>query len=392
MRKFWLSLFCGVLFVFFIPLRSSCALSAFAQTEEKEEVVIKTIEEEIENLDLDNLEQYYEELNLDSSFNSSSIKELVYGLISGKESLDISSIIKMITNSITGNISSIIRLVISIMVIVLLSKFAGSLISESSSKTIVNYITLLILLGLLAYLIKDSLYDTVNSIYIVKDIMEVVFPILLSLLCLIGASGASMGYQPVLVLLVSGVVEIFAYILSAVVILYFVLSVLSSITDYIKLNKLKAFLASFYKTTIGIVFTIFIGYISLAGITSSVKDGISIKTAKYALRSYLPLVGGYVSDSYELFRAGSILIKNSVGMVGIILIFSAIIYKVLNLTLYSLGFKLIGALTEPFGESKLTEFLSSLGTVFKFLIASIVSVFMMCFIGLLLIISTANTI
>lgn len=104
----------------------------------------------------------------------------------------------------------------------------------------------------------------------------------------------------------------------------------------------------------------------------------------------MPLVGGYISDSYEIFRMGSVLIKNAIGVIGIILLFASIIKAVINLIIMNLTFKLVAGITEPFASKEVGEFLSSLSVVISYLIACIVSVFMMGFITLLVIISTAN--
>ena len=132
------------------------------------------------------------------------------------------------------------------------------------------------------------------------------------------------------------------------------------------------------------------GYLSLSGITSSGADGLSIKTAKYAIKSYLPLVGGYVSDSYEIFRVGSVVIKNSIGAISVVLLFAIIIGKVVTLILYNLGFKLASGLSEPFGMNKITKFLASLSTIFNFLIAGIVVCFLLSAITLFILMSVGN--
>ena len=215
-------------------------------------------------------------------------------------------------------------------------------------------------------------------------------PILLSLLVTVGGSSASATFQPAVVVLTGGVIEVIIYASTTAISLFVVLSVLGELTDNIKLDKLRGLVSSTYKWVLGLVFTIFMGYLSLSGITASGADRISIKTAKYAIKSYIPLVGGYVSDSYEIFRMGSVLIKNSLGMVGVIILFSLVIGKVVSLILYNLGFKLASGISEPLGLNKVTKFLSSLSTIFNFLIAGIVSCFLLCFLTLLIIMSSAN--
>lgn len=361
-----------------------------AEETKTENNIEKSLYSDLEEIDLSQMQDFYSELNAKEIFGTEDVKELIYNLISGKTTLNSTEIIQLSKNLITNNINSILKLVVTIVLVVAACKIASVLSINKSESTILNYTVLLIILSLIATVVTDSLMDITNGIIKVKSVMEVVSPILLSLLAIIGANGSTNAYSPVLVVLSGGVIEVIAILTTTITTLYFVLSIIGAITNHIKLDKFKSFLASFYKITIGFIFTIFIGYLSITGITSSAKDGISIKTAKFAIRSYLPIVGGYVSDSYELFRAGSVLIKNSIGVVAVIIIFGILISKIVSLLLYNLGFKLAGAIIEPMEEGKISKFLASLPVVFNFLFVAIMSIFMMCFISLIVIISTAN--
>jgi len=241
-----------------------------------------------------------------------------------------------------------------------------------------------------ASIIASSLSSSVAVILEIKNVMEIICPILLAMLVAVGGVSSASVYQPTIVVLTGGIIKIVASLLVPIVTLYFILSVLSGINSSIKLDKFKAFLSSTFKWSVGFVFTIFMGYLTLSGVMASGKDGISIKTAKYALKSYLPIVGGYVSDSYEIFRAGGVLIKNAVGTIGAVILFSLVIIKVINLIVYNLAFKFASGVTEPFASKEISSFLSSLSTIFSYLIAAIIIVFMMSFITIIVFISTAN--
>lgn len=363
-----------------------------SEKSEQTQQLENTLKNEIESLDLQGLEDYYEELNLNEIFTETSLKELVYKLITGEQKINNEVLLGIFKTAVTQSLNNIINIVTIIILIVAASRLSNILTSNNSTSSIVNYMVLLVILSIISGVVTSSLNGTIESIQKVKSVIETLSPILLSFLVLIGASGASSVYGPLLVVLAGAVVEIVLYVLLSVITIYFVLSIISAITDQIKLDKFRSFLVSFFKYTIGFIFTIFIGYLSITGITSSTKDGISIKTAKYAIRSYLPLVGGYISDSYELFRAGSVLMKNSIGTIGVIIIFSVVIIKVISLLIYNLGFKFAGAVIEPMGENKISNFIASLSVVFNFLLVTIIAVFMMCFITLLVIISTANVV
>ena len=56
--------------------------------------------------------------------------------------------------------------------------------------------------------------------------------------------------------------------------------------------------------------------------------GLNIKptqTTKYTIKSYIPIMGGYLSEGMDLILASSLLIKNSLGLVGVMLLITTIL-------------------------------------------------------------------
>lgn len=383
--------FIGLLIVLGSLVNKRCFTGCIAYAQDARSGINYNLEETIEELELENLEEYYYEFNIDDNFSNKSIKEVLYGLITGEEELSLVNVLNVLTIGIKNSISDIIKLIITIVIIVAVSALSSLNLDKSKTTKVVNYIIIIFLLSLVSAIITSSISKVVDVIYSIKNVMEVISPILLALLVSVGGVGSSTAYGPIIVLLTGSVVHIVAGILVSIITIYFVLSVLTSLNSTIKLDKLKTFFLSSFKWILSFIFTIFIGYLSLSGITAGGKDGLSIKTAKFALKSYLPLVGGYVSDSYEIFRAGSILIKNALGTLGVIILFGIVVLVVIKLVLYNLCFKFACGITEPFASRETTSFLSSLSVVFNYLIACVVSVFMMSFIIIIVIISTANS-
>lgn len=359
-------------------------------TTKVEESVINQLEE----FDYGELENFFETEIDEDVFEKKTLKEILKDMVLNDENFGIDKVWQLVVEKTVGEIGTVLKLVALIVAIVGFGAFS-QLLEEYTKKgsgiaSVINFFILTLILSIVAKVIADFIGDTTDLLYKIKKLMEIIFPLLLSLLITIGGTSVSKNFEPAVVVLTGGVIEILVYLTTTVVSIYLVLSVLGELSKAVKLNNLKIFIISTYKWTLGLIFTIFMGYLSLSGITASSSDKISIKTAKYALKSYIPLVGGYVSDSYEIFRVGSVLLKNSIGVIGVVLLFSLIVGKVLTLIVYNLGFKLASGLSEPIATNKISGFLSSLSTIFNLLIAGIVACFLMCSLTLLIIISTAN--
>ena len=173
-------------------------------------------------------------------------------------------------------------------------------------------------------------------------------------------------------------------------ILSFVFNIMGNISPNIKMEKFSKFFSSLFKWLIGIVFTLFVSFITIQGITAITTDNISIKTAKFALKSYIPILGGYLSDGVSLIMASSVLVKNGVGVTGLILLFSTILSPVLKILIFMLGLKLVAGILEPLTEKRISDFIYGVSKSLSMLIVCVVGMGFMYLISIGLIMCSAN--
>ena len=88
--------------------------------------------------------------------------------------------------------------------------------------------------------------------------------------------------------------------------------------------------------------------------------------------------------------AGSVLIKNAVGLSAVFLLFSIVLQPVIYMIVFQLMLKLFAALTEPVGDTRISGFLMSMSKSVSYLLAVIMAIGLMIFISLLLLIISAN--
>ena len=128
----------------------------------------------------------------------------------------------------------------------------------------------------------------------------------------------------------------------------------------------------------------------MQGITASVYDGITVRTTKFALSKYIPVIGGYLSEGFNTVMAGSVLIKNSVGLTGVVILLVTVLPFIVNLVILSLSVKLAAAIVEPLGNARIVELLVGLSKSIGILIAILLGLAFLYFVLLLLVISTGN--
>ena len=135
----------------------------------------------------------------------------------------------------------------------------------------------------------------------------------------------------------------------------------------------------------------FVGLLSLEGTLSSSVDGLTAKTAKAAVSSFIPVVGKMLGDTIDTVMGCASILKNAVGLVGVIIIIGICIGPVLKLASLTIIYHLGAALCQPIADEKIVKLLEQMGGTFKILLAITCSVSVMLMIGVTLVIKISNS-
>ena len=146
-----------------------------------------------------------------------------------------------------------------------------------------------------------------------------------------------------------------------------------------------------YILEIGILLTIFVGVLSIEGTLGSSVDGITAKTAKAAVSSFIPVVGKVLGDAVDTVIGCSAILKNAIGIVGVIVVIAICITPILKLAIITIIYHLTAALCEPIADSKIVSLISQMADTFKILLAILCSISVMLIIGITLVINISNT-
>ena len=247
-------------------------------------------------------------------------------------------------------------------------------LGKKSIGSVIHFVTYGVVIILIFTIVMRMITLTSNTLNSIKSQMDAVFPILLTMLTAVGGSVSVSVYQPAMALLSSFIVNIFTLILLPLFLISTVLALVSNLSNNVKLDKLISFIHSLFKWIVGIIFTVFIGFASIQGITAGAIDGLSIKTAKFAIKSYVPLIGSYISDGFYILLASSSLIKNAIGATGLLLLAGTILSPILELVIFMLALKLMAGIIEPLGDGKIASFVSTLSKNMSLLISILVAV------------------
>ena len=367
------------------------AFYSLAADDNLEQELTQEVENIIGDIDFSELENYYNKSSefFNSAFGTNSFKEFLEELVRGEILTEFDSVFSAIFAIIKSNFASILSPILLILVIMLLAtvfKSVRSKVAESEVASAIFFICYAIITTIICSIITSIISSATAAISKMKNQCDVSFPIVLMLMNTIGGGSSVKAYKPMVLLLSNFVSNVFVKVLLPIVITVFVLGLIGAISKKSKLTGFIDFFNSSFKWIIGLVFTIYIGFMSIQGITASAADGISIKTAKYAIKNYVPMLGGYISDGFELARAGALIVKNALGFSGIFAMSTIVLGPILMICSVQLSLKLIIGIVEPVSDGKSKQILSVASKSLSMLLTVVIGVFMMYFVSTMLLI------
>ena len=299
-------------------------------------------------------------------------------------------IIKILGKEVSSNIKILISILVIIVIHGILKSITDGLENSNVSQIIyfVQYILIVTLIMSNFTEIIKLIKETANNLV---GFINLLMPLLLTLMVYTGNITTSTVLEPIMLFISDFIGNIIVNALIPIVLIIVVFSIISKISDRIQVEKISEFLKSGVVWFLGISLTIFVEVVSLEGTLSSSVDGITAKTAKAAVSSVIPVVGKVLGDVVDSVLGCGVILKNAVGVVGVIVIIGICILPVLKIATLSIMYSLASAVVQPVADDKIVKLLDEMSGVFKLLLGILCSLSVILIIGVTLVIKISNS-
>lgn len=357
-------------------------------------IIDSVIEDQIDRVvDTEEIDIFLKDLLAENELSfSASPKELIMKAIKGEKLVDGETLIGDISKIIFKELHLSLNLLSKILIITLISTILTNMqnsFEDSSISQLANYFTYVLIAALVLTNFSDLLDMAKVTVGRMVDFMQLILPILLTLLIVTGGPSTKILYHPMIL----GTVNILGISVSNIVfpLIYFsfIVSILSNLSQRAELGKLANLARQIITFVISAIFTIFIGILTIYGLSTNI-DGLSIRTAKFAVDSLVPIVGGFLSDSVDAVIGSSAILKNGIGIIGLIILVLIILLPIIKITVLLLIYSIIGAIVEPIASSNIVKFFGDVSKTLLLVLISLVAVGIMFFITITITVDTGN--
>jgi stage III sporulation protein AE len=378
----------AVLTIFILLLMFGSA-SIIAVGEGYGEELNQTVIDQINKLDLQALQDYVDSLD---DFSKGSIAERLLEYINATP-MNYDTFFAGIMEIFLGCTRKLVPIFATIAAITLLCGIVTSLrsnfLSYGSGETVFFACYLSVLIPILAVVIECFSASKACVLEMQKQ-MQIIFPIMLTLMATSGGSVSAAIYRPAVAFLSNAIVSLICDIIFPLTLTIIAFTIIGNLLKELNIERFTSFFKSINKWIIGVSVSVFGLFFTLQGLTAASYDGIARRAAKYAIGTGVPIVGGFLSGGFDLAIAGSILIKNSLGTMSVFLLLFVLLEPILLLIASNTLLRLTAAVTQPIGDGRISNFLTATADNLNYCVAGVLFVSFLYFISIILISCSAE--
>lgn len=310
---------------------------------------------------------------IESSLSSEVSKNVAYEFL---QSFSISeSLIQTLDNTLEGNeyiISNAIKSLSKVLVVIMFCSCAQGMQSPlNMQKTTIDMAGALSISALIMSDLGGMMSLVTNTFDQIDIFSKAMLPVMAGALTISGSPTTATVISATTMIAFNLLMRFVSYVLVPAVYAYIAIITVNAAIGSDPLGKLADFIKWITTSSLKLLLTIFIAYVTLSGSISSGIDKVALKTARFAVSGTIPVVGSIISDATETIISGAVLVKNSVGFFGMLCVIAICLVPFLSVGINYLVFKAGAAVLSPICSKNLVSLISGISSSFGMLLGMI---------------------
>jgi len=137
------------------------------------------------------------------------------------------------------------------------------------------------------------------------------------------------------------------------------------------------------KTTMSAIVLLFVAYLSITGVISAATDAAAVKAMKTTIQTVLPVVGSIVADASDTVLAGAKILRNAVGVFGLLAVASTCAFPFLRLGAHYLLYKAAAGLAASASDGRIQKLIGNMSAAFGMMMGLVGSMALMLYIAII---------
>lgn len=221
-----------------------------------------------------------------------------------------------------------------------------------STEYVVEFVGALVIAVILIKPSKSLVHLGVDTVKELSEYAKLFFPVMTAALAAQGGSTTSAALYTGTVLFDTFLSTLVSGVVVPMIFLFLTLAIAGSALGEDVLEKIKSFVKWLMTWSLKIILYVFTGYISITGVVSGSADAMAVKAAKLTISGAVPVVGSILSDASETILVSAGVMKNAVGIYGLLAIIAVWIGPFIQIGAQYLLLKFTAAVCGVFGSKR----------------------------------------
>ncbi|MEC2075407.1 stage III sporulation protein AE [Metabacillus fastidiosus] len=352
------------------------------------------VNEQVEKLGIEEVKGYWDDIIHEyGGFLPESQKGSLLQFLSGEKELSFSEWMKALLQFLFHELLANGKLLGTLILLTVFSVILQLLQNAFSQSTVSKVAYALVYMVLMIIALNSfhvAIQYTNEAIGTMTNFIFALIPLLLALIASSGGLISAAFFHPVIIFLMNTSGILIKNIVLPLLFLSALLSIVSTLTDQYKVTQLAQLLRNISIGLLGAFLTIFLGVISVQGASAAVTDGIAIRTAKFITGNFIPVLGRMFTDATDTVISASVLLKNTVGIIGVAVLLFIAAFPALKILSLALIYKFAAAILQPLGGGPIIKCLDIISKSVIYIFAALAIVSLMFFLSLTVIIAAGN--
>ncbi|GAB6929860.1 stage III sporulation protein AE [Paenibacillus sp. JCM 10914] len=382
-----------VLCVMLLALLNSCLFGA--EVAAADNPADWWVEQQTEQLPTDQVEKYWDQLMKDYGgfFPDGRTPSLMDMLLPGGDGFSLQQVMsglgKYVWHEVLYN-GKLLATIVMLSIMSLILENLQNAFEKSTVSRVAYTICYMVVLVIAVNSFSVAIGYARGAITGMIDFMMAMLPLLFALMASMGNIITVSVAHPLVIFMVHTVGTLISTVVFPMLFFSALLHLVSSLSEKYKLTQLGNLLRGVAMGVLGVLLTVFLGVISVQGLTSSVSDGVTIRAAKYVTGNFVPVVGKMFADATDTVISASLLVKNSIGLAGVIIILFLCAFPAIKILTLALIYNLAAAVMQPLGDTPIATCLHTIGKTMLYVFASLAAVSMMFFLAITILLTAGN--
>lgn len=209
-----------------------------------------------------------------------------------------------------------------------------------------------------------------------SDFMLTYIPVLAGVIAAGGQAASASVFTSVMMVVIELLTQITSKLLIPLSGMMLGVSVAGGLNPELKIEKIASGIQKVIIWALGLIMTVFIGILTLQSSIASAADSFALRTARFAVSTGIPFVGGAVSEALATVKGSLSLLKSGIGSFGIVAVSCLLLPTMLHTLCYRLFLFLAEILSDLFSADALGKIVRCGESVMSILIAIISCLFL----------------